>query len=30
MLLDAQLVVHRAAMEYLNETGGRSKWTAPK
>lgn len=27
-LLDAQLVCHREAMQFLAETGGRSRWTA--
>jgi hypothetical protein len=27
-LVDAQLVAHQAAMEFLLETGGRAKWTA--
>lgn len=27
MLLDAQLICHQQAMKFLEETGGRSKWT---
>jgi hypothetical protein len=30
MLVDAQLILHREAMGFLADTGGRARWTAPR